>query len=95
MALNDEETRLVAEMQADMAAIKTALVAVAKNARAMAVINSKAGRGAASAKALKFQGAMLRIRGEVVEAHADASIALAEAYGADGEVIAYGMGGGR
>lgn len=93
--LTTEEQALVDAMQADLASVKRSLGEIAANARKLAKINSAAGRGEASAKALKFQGAMTRVRGSVIEAHADASLALAEAYGPAGEVIAFGWGGGR
>ena len=92
--LNEEEARLVAETQADLAAIKANLRECVTRMRRMGRINREAGRAKAANACMRFEGALSIALGSIMTAHADASDALNDSYD-DGGVVIMGGGGGR
>ena len=92
--LSEQEAKLVASMQADMVTAKNALRDIAVASRELMQINYKAGRAVEGNAAMRLHGAVTKVRGELIMAHADASDALANAYD-DGGPVVLGGGGGR
>ena len=84
----ETEAELIAQMQADTADVKETLARIDQAAGKLATLNHKAGRLTQSADAMIWQGAIKRLRGDLLAAHGVASKALAEGYG--GDIIAAG-----
>jgi hypothetical protein len=84
----ETEAELIAQMQADVAAVKDILARIDLAAGKLATINHKAGRPIQSADAMIWRGAVKRAGGDLLIAHGVASKALIEGYG--GEIVAAG-----
>lgn len=94
MNLSPEEMKLVRSAQKAINDAKAALRQVAEDMRDLAEINDKAGRAIEANAAMRLQGAVIEARGKIIQAHADASDALHNAYD-DGDVVIFGGGGPR
>ena len=93
--LSDEELKLVKATQVALGDAKAALAIAGKNMREMSRINREAGRMTEANAAMRLQGVVTSARGAVIQGHADASDALAQAYDDGPQIIAFGGGGGR
>lgn len=92
--LNADEMELVKAAQAALGDAKKALNDIEASMRRLSKINRDAGRVTPANAAMRLQGAAASARGAIIQAHADASDALAAAYD-DGGVIVIQGGGGR
>lgn len=84
------ERDLIAEMQEDVAAMKSLLDQIEKAAARLVKINHQAGRAVQSGNAMIWQGAVKRLHGDLIAAHGAASIALVHGYDNGGEIVAMG-----
>jgi hypothetical protein len=92
--LNADEMEMVKAAQDALGTAKKALNDVEASMRRLSKINREAGRLVPANAAMRLQGAAASARGAIIQAHADASDALAAAYD-DGGVVILGGGGGR
>lgn len=92
--LSPEEMTLVKEAQDALGVAKKAANDIEAAMRRLSKINREAGRIVAANAAMRLQGAAASARGALIQAHADASDALAAAYDDGADFGALG-GGGR
>lgn len=86
--MNEEE--LIAASRDAVAKVKALLANLDDYAAQLATINHKDGRYLQSTQAMNWQAAIKRINADLLDAHAAASIALIQGYGA--EVMTRGPG---
>jgi hypothetical protein len=94
MNLSPEEMKLVRSAQKAINEAKAALHQIGEDMGDLAKINYDAGRAVEGNAAMRLRGAVIRLRGSLIEAHAIASDALHHGYD-DGDVVIFGGGGGR
>jgi hypothetical protein len=85
-----DEGDLIAEMKEDVAAVKALLDQIEHAAAKVARINAGAGRPIQAGHAMIWQGAVMRMRGDLLAAHGAASIALVKGYDNGSEIVALG-----
>jgi hypothetical protein len=96
--LTEPQSGSVEIVQARLATAKTALLQLSNQAgllrEAMAASGTPAALKAGNA-AMRLQGIAMKLRGELIAAHADASDALMEYDAETGTIVVMGGGGGR
>jgi hypothetical protein len=93
MPIPTAEMTLITSGQSDLAAVKTRLGNLITAADAM--YDLKPGNAVARAACLEMKGGARELLGLVEQYHASISRALMIVYGADGEAVVNGGGGGR
>lgn len=82
------DRELIAEIQDKVAQVKRLLAEIDADSGKVVTINHEAGRFEQSADAMIWQGAVKRLRGDLLAAHGVASKALVRGYGE--EIVAAG-----
>lgn len=93
MAIPTAEMNIITGAQSDLATIKTKLDSLISRANSM--YDLKTGNAQALSYCLQTRGKARELLGLVEQAHADLGRALIAVYGADGEAVVNGGGGGR
>lgn len=93
--LDKDGLDLVTDTQAQLAAAKDALRAIARNMRQLARLDRKAGNLKAANASMHLEGQAMQALGILVAGHAVASDALLDYHPDDGQIVVMGGGGGR